>query len=130
MSNHLKKYRITKVVQEALPADSGFKNTNLEKLVFAWWATGRSGESLRITDVGRQAFDAANLEYYDFDIDSKSIKIKAAEFTLLLNKIKCPFFIGIKNNSSKSAYIRMYDSKIAMVVTLYGSFKDYLEALK
>ena len=47
-------------------------------------------------------------------------------------KIKCPYYFGVNKNDmkEKEAYIRLYDSKIAMMVQLYGDIHSYLESVK
>ena len=55
------------------------------------------------------------------------------EFTLKIGKlIKCPFYLGSKPKDSKTkAYIKVYDSKVAMMISLYGSnLQDYIIAME
>jgi hypothetical protein len=97
--------------------------------MFLWWHTGRQ-EGLRLTQVGMEAFKIAQIEYYDHEFiqDGKSYN----EFILDLNKkIKCPYYIGVNTikQKTKSFYIRLYDSKIAMLVKIYGTLQEYLESV-
>ena len=104
--------------------------------MFKWWATGRTGTGLRLTEDGMEAFTLADIEHFDFPVfaDKKFKGLKKEDlkkFTLNLGKkLKCPWYIGLKNQQAQSAYIRIYDSKIAMMITLYGSFLEYLESAK
>lgn len=129
MIDSYQKEKITKIVRDNLPDDSPFKTMDIQQLIFQWWSTGRQSQNLRLSDIGRQAFDHAGIAYYDFPVDTKKIEVTASQFAVTLKKIKCPFFLGIKSSSTKSAYIRIYDSKIATVITLFGSFHEYLESL-
>jgi len=127
MSDRLKT-KITKAVLAALPDSSTFKNVNIGHLLFRWWFTGRAGGTLRLTEEGKLAFTEANLEYFDFPLAPlKKVSISSKEYTLTIGKkISCPFYIGLKTESAKSAYIRIYDSKVAMLIQLYGTFNEYL----
>lgn len=101
----------------------------IEDIIFKWWFTGRQ-EGLRLTDEGVIAFQLADIEFYDheFKQDGQSYH----SFILELNKkIKCPYYLGVnKSNKFKSFYIRLYDSKIAMMLGLYGDLKEYLNSIK
>jgi len=125
------KVEITKAIYENLPAINPFKDSNTEQLIFRWWTTGRSSEGLRLSEEGKLAFTLAEIEYFDFPLFDQKIKkgdIVMSTFTINLGrKIKCPFYIGLKTNQAKSAYIRIYDSKVAMMIELYGSLKEYLD---
>lgn len=126
-----KKVKITEVVKEALPNYSAYKNLDIQFLLFRWFQTGRQGDNLRLTEEGKNAFAEAEISFYDFPFDIKSLSkknVNAKEYTLLLGKkIKCPFYIGLKTSQAKSAYIRIYDSKIAMLISLYGTLNEFIE---
>ena len=130
-----KKEKLTEIILDQLPNSSTFKTLPAEKTLMRWWVTGRSSENLRLTEEGKQAFDLAEIEHYDYplfteqelkDMD-KTFK-EGSRFTVKLKKIDCPFFIGKKTQFYKSLYIRVYDSKVAMMIGLYGSFTEYLES--
>jgi hypothetical protein len=127
---------LTQVLIDILEIDQSQPKNTINDLLFKWWATGRSGSGLRLTEDGMTAFSQAEIEYYDFPVFSngkyKDIKKEdLKKFTLNLGKkLKCPWYIGLKNQQPKSAYIRIYDSKIAMMITLYGSFLEYIESAK
>lgn len=124
-----KKELLTKTIYENLSATHPFKDISLDKLLFRWWATGRASDNLRLTEDGKLAFDLAEIQYYDFPLFiKKQNELKANEFTIKIGKkVKCPYYIGLKTNQVKSAYIRIYDSKVAMMMQLYGSFQEFLD---
>jgi len=124
---------ITKILVDILEIDISQPKNSLDDLTFKWWATGRTGSGLRLTEEGNKAFTDAEIEFFEFPLFKKGTdNMKANEFktfTLRLGKrLNCPFYIGIKNTKVASAYIRVYDSKIAMMIELYGSFTEYLNA--
>lgn len=122
------KIKITNVIFD-LCKDKLDPKVDIEKLYFSWWATGRTGNGLRLTEDGKHIFDILDIEYYDFPlhVTSSNYSNKIIE---LGKKINCPFYVGFHNQRYKSAYIRLYDSKVAMMVTLYGSVEDFLQATK
>lgn len=115
------------------------KDVDIEKIVFDWFVTGRQGSGLRLTDAGKSAFEYASIEHFDIDIEVENLNVKNArgapqkyqKFLLALNeKIQSPYYIGTKKIDSKMRpYIRLYDGKIAMMMTLYGDIYSYLESL-
>lgn len=130
----MNKESITRIVLENLPINHPWSDLPFEKIIFKWWATGRSNNSLRLTDDGRVAFELAEIAHYEYPLvnnDDQLEKIKFTGFTIELGKkVRCPFYVGNKSRLHKSAYIRLYDSKTAMLINLYGSFHDYLESKK
>lgn len=123
------KQKITEAVLAEIPKSHRiYHELPLEDVIFKWWFTGRQ-DGLRLTDEGVIAFQLAEIEFYDYNFvqDGKSYH----SFILELNKkIKCPYYLGAnKKDKSKSLYIRLYDSKIAMMIGLYGTLKEYLESI-
>lgn len=117
--------------------DFPWNNSEPDKLIFEWFVTGRRGDGLRLTDAGATAFAKAKIAHYTFDLkqDSKPfLPTKNWEsYAMLLNKkIHCPYYIGsgIDDKQKKKPYIRVYDHKIAMLMTLYGTVDGYLESVK
>ena len=123
------KNTITKIILENLPANNPWQDLPFEKVLFQWWVTARNKSNLRLSDVGKQAFDMAQIQFYQYNIN-----VEKSNFTKLMieygKKIKCPFYVGLKSHLYKSAYICVYDSKIAMLINLYGSFQEYIDSIK
>jgi hypothetical protein len=130
------KEQITEVVVGELPLSTKLDiGDNIDRLLTRWWTTGRQ-EGLRLTEMGDVYFRLAEIEFYNYELTS-DIEKNADDFTyrnflLSLNKkIKCPYFLGVNKVEGKNVpYIRFYDSKIAMMVQLYGSLKEYLNSIK
>ena len=126
-----KKQLITEAILKELSDDE----LDIDKVLFDWWFTGRQ-EGLRLTDAGMKALQKAQIEYYDheFKQDAKSIIDSHSYYSFistLSKKIKCPYYLGVnKIENKKTFYIRLYDSKIAMMVKLYGNLQEYLESIK
>lgn len=132
------KTEIINLILEEVKDDPDFpwKDLPVEKLVFSWFVTGRAGQGLRLTDSGKAAFERANIAHYDFDFKPPQSTRGAAswgKYTLVLDKkIKCPYYVGIRlaEKDKKQPYIRVYDHKIAMMMTLYGDFESYIGPVK
>lgn len=134
MSRLSKKEIITKIVFDSLPDKSSYHDLNIEKLSFRWFVTGRTGSGLRLTEEGLKGFTDANIEYFDFIINHsiKGLLINPSIFVMDLSKvIDCPYYLGIRKQDNKpEAYIRLYDSKTAILVNLYGNIDEYIVAKK
>ena len=126
MSNKPLKVSITEAVRKQLPSDT----IPLEKIISEWWFT-KSGESLRLSPMGDMMFRQAEIEFFDLPL-----KVKHESWNLFVTncgkKLKCPYYIGVNKNNTKLAepYIRLYDSKIAVLISLYGDIQSYLESIK
>ena len=128
----MNKETVTKVVFEQLPLEHPFKQQTLQQLQFLWWTTGRSSPSLRLSEEGKLAFDLASITFYDYplilDKDQKKT-FNHRKFALELSKkILCPYYVGLKTKNKNSAYIRVYDGKVAMLIAIYGNIWDYLQS--
>lgn len=121
------KQLITEKIIKELADDSVW---TVDDAMKKWWMTPRY-DGLRLTDMGDLSFRIAKIEFYNYDLilDSKTSWQNAI---LEMNKkIKCPYYIGVnKNKDSKKPFIRLYDSKIAIMVSLYGNIQEYLKSLK
>lgn len=127
--NYANKKKLTEIILNNLPSNSPWHNIDIDKLLFEWWFTGRNSNNLRLTDKGKEAFELAEIEYFDFDL--KLEKQEHTKFLLFVGKkLTSPYFFGLKNRFYKSVYIRVFDSKLAMLITLYGSFDEYLKTNK
>lgn len=132
MLNNLEtKLKITELVSSQIPKSLNYDLSGrlaANDLLTKWWFTGRSG-GLRLTERGDQAFKLAEIEFYEYEIPIGKIAITYHSFVLQLSKkISCPYYLDV--NKKGKFIIRLYDSKIAMMVSLYGNLQDYLESVK
>lgn len=90
-----------------------------------------SGDGLRLTPLGDKKFMEADIEFYVCPM--KVTQYTWYQFITDCNtKLKCPYFLGVnkKENEKAEPYIKLYDSKIAMMMTLYGDIQSYLESIR
>lgn len=131
------KQQITEAVLKEIPRQyTGDHELTIDEVIFKWWMTGRQ-EGLRLTDDGVVAFQLAEIEYYEHKIEKSMLApTKTGQswhsFILDVNKkIKCPYYLGVnKKDKQRAPYIRFYDSKIAMMVELYGDLQTYLDSIR
>ena len=121
---------ITEAVQNQLPATANDKSSIADSILTKWWASGRQ-DGLRLTEWGDMNFRLAEIEYYQADFKLREGTSHHAYLLELNKKIKCPYYMGVNKDGKKSfPYIRFYDSKIAMLVSLYGNVNEYLDSIK
>jgi len=133
---YLSKLKITKAVLKEIPTDlTEDHKLPIEQVVFKWWQGGRSSSSLRLSDHGYEAFTKAKITYYEFPLFSNKTDISGIlnnpnSYVLALSKkIKCPFYImKLRKDTKTEPTIRIYDDKIAMLMTLYGTLQEYLDS--
>jgi hypothetical protein len=125
---NLNKTKITEILYQNLK-DKLEPDIDVNKLYKRYWFTGRSTKNLRLTDEGKKAFEMLDVEFFEFHLNTDTDRFNYHVINIG-KKLKTPFWIGFKNRFYKSAYIRIYDSKTAMLITLYGSFKEYMETKK
>jgi hypothetical protein len=121
---------ITEAVQGQLPPIALDRNNTTDSILTKWWISGRQ-EGLRLTEWGDMNFRLAEIEFYQADFKMRENTSHHAYLLELNKKIRCPYYLGVnKDSKSKNTYIRFYDSKIAMMVELYGNINDYLDSIK
>lgn len=127
MSSLSVKQRITKAVLDQLVPTTD----SLDKIINEWWVT-KSSEGLRLSAIGDMQFRQAEIEFFDLPLEAVT-QANWHKFIIdCSKKIKCPYYIGVNKNPPKKsqAYIRLYDSKIAMMVQLYGDLPSYLDSVR
>jgi hypothetical protein len=93
-----------------------------------WWYTSATSDGMRLTDVGDLSFRQAEFEFYEI-VMALDRKMSFYQFiTELNNKIKCPYYIFTDHD--RVSKIRLYDSRIAMMITLHGGLFGYLRSIK
>lgn len=98
----------------------------LSSALRTWWVNLRSSGGLGLTTTGFQMFKDAKLEYYDFEV---SESMSAIYFIAVRcdRVIPCPYYLRY---IGRKRYITVYDSRVAMMIQLHGSFMSYLESLE
>ena len=121
---------ITEAVLAELPNNQQVDST-ADGLMMRIWMSGRQ-DGLRLTEYGDFIFRMAEIEYYQSDFKLREGTSEHSYVMEINKKIKCPFFLGVNKieGKKKQPYIRLYDSKIAMMIELYGNIVSYLDSVK
>ena len=121
---------ITEAVVGQLPAINNF--TTVEEAMKKWWFTGTSSDVLRLSEIGDMNFRMAQIEFYQYEFTPKAEDTYHSYMIDLGKKMRCPYYLGVNKVEGKKSkpYIRLYDSKIAMMISLYGNLDSYLKSVK
>ena len=121
---------ITEAVLAELPHNQSVDST-ADGLMMRIWMSGRQ-DGLRLTEYGDFIFRTAEIEYYQSNFKLREGTSEHAYVMEINKKIKCPFYLGVNKieGKKKQPYIRLYDSKIAMMIELYGDIVSYLDSVK
>ena len=121
---------ITEAVLSELPHNHTVDST-ADGLMMRIWMSGRQ-DGLRLTEYGDFIFRTAEIEYYQSNFKLREGTSEHAYVMEINKKIKCPFYLGVNKieGKKKQPYIRLYDSKIAMMIELYGDIVSYLDSIK
>lgn len=102
----------------------------LDAAMKMFWLDIRNEGGLRLTDMGDSFFKRADIESFEFPFRLQKITDKEPIYSyqnLMLDlslKLPCPYYIG--RHKPTEPYLTIYDSKIAMMINLYGDIYEYL----
>jgi|TARA_R110000744_G_scaffold66417_4_gene135825 hypothetical protein len=135
------KQEITQAILDSVPPGIGPipRGMPIGDAIFKMWLTGRGGQGLRLSDDGLLLFELAKLEYYDFELGlnpktmhQRRVIAPEAFVQEIIKKIQCPYYLGVHKIRGKKGdpFIRVYDHKTAMMITLHGNLREYLDSQK
>lgn len=99
----------------------------VEQAMRTWWLNPRKTGGLGLTESGFQAFLAAELESWDVDYQPKKFAGGFTLLTVLNKKMQCPYCL---HRTRGKIYIRIYDSRVYMLINLLGGLDEYLDSLQ
>jgi len=100
----------------------------LDQCMVLWWRNIRSTGGFGLTTEGDSRFQSAGLESWEFTDGIVQNSISAAAFSASLDKkMIAPYYAYFSN---KHKYLRVYDSRVATMMTLYGNVGEYLNTLE
>lgn len=104
-----------------------YTEADLHQAMVTWWQNIRSTGGFGLTYAGSQAFEKAELEFQEFD-NGASGYISNMAFSLLLDsKMVTPYYFYSDQRLKK---VKIYDSRIAMLVTLHDTIGHYLNTVE
>ena len=113
------KHKLTKRLIELLPEDH---KITLEEATVLWYTNIRNNGGFRLTQNGLLAMKILGLESWSVPLNDIKITMDKNLLLSLDRKLTWPYFIDYKKKE-----IVFYSSKEAVMATMYGSIKNWLD---
>ena len=117
----MSKSKLTKRLIELLPEDH---RITLDEAMLHWYTNIRNNGGFRLTVFGYQAMKILGLESWSVELTDIKITMDKTMLLDLDRKLTYPYFIDYKKKA-----IIFYSSKEAMMATMYGSIKNWLDQM-
>jgi hypothetical protein len=117
----MSKSKLTKRLIELLPEDH---KITLDEAMLHWYTNIRNNGGFRLTVFGYQAMKILGLESWSVELTDIKITMDKTMLLDLDRKLTYPYFIDYKKK-----VIIFYSSKEAMMATMYGSIKNWLDQM-
>jgi hypothetical protein len=115
----MSKHKLTLRLIELLPEDH---RITLEEAMVLWYTNIRNNGGFRLTLNGYQAMKILALESWSVPLNDIKITMDKNLLLALDRKLTYPYFIDYKKKE-----IIFYSSKEAVMATMYGSIKNWLD---
>jgi hypothetical protein len=115
----MSKHKLTLRLIELLPEDH---RITLEEAMVLWYTNIRNNGGFRLTQNGYQAMKILGLDSWSIPLTDIKITMDKNLLLSLDRKLTYPYFIDYKKTE-----IVFYSSKEAMMATMYGSIKNWLD---
>ena len=113
------KHKLTKRLIELLPEDH---QLSIEEAMILWYTNIRNNGGFRLTQNGFQVMKILGLESWSVPLNDIKITMDKNLLLSLDRKLTWPYFIDYKKKE-----IVFYSSKEAVMATMYGSIKNWLD---
>ena len=113
------KHKLTKRLIELLPEDH---RISIEEAMVLWYTNIRNNGGFRLTQNGFQVMKILGLESWSVPLTDIKITMDKNLLLALDRKLTWPYFIDYKKKE-----IIFYSSKEAVMATMYGSIKNWLD---
>jgi len=101
--------------------------SDVDNAMITWWQNIRSTGGFGLTYIGSKAFESAQIEYQEFDDGESSHVGNIRLSTDLDRKMTTPYYFY---NDQRRQKVKIYDGRIAMLVSLHESVGAYLKTLE
>lgn len=106
--------------------NTDYNQEDIKTAMKSWWTNIRENGGLRLSHTGSIYFSMAGLTHWDIDITKNKNLFKKAKYQILLGtRLPTPFYL----HSKTTPYIRIYDSRIVVLINLHGGLLPYLDTL-
>jgi hypothetical protein len=113
------KHKLTKRLVELLPEDH---RLSIEEAMILWYTNIRNNGGFRLTQNGLLAMKILGLESWSVPLNDIKITMDKNLLLALDRKLTWPYFIDYKKKE-----IVFYSSREAVMATMYGSIKNWLD---
>jgi hypothetical protein len=113
------KHKLTKRLIELLPEDH---RLSIEEAMILWYTNIRNNGGFRLTQNGLHVMKILGLESWSVPLTDIKITMDKNLLLSLDRKLTYPYFIDYKKKE-----IIFYSSKEAVMATMYGSIKNWLD---
>ena len=113
------KHKLTKRLIELLPEDH---RISIEEAMVLWYTNIRNNGGFRLTQNGLLAMKILGLESWSVPLNDIKITMDKNLLLSLDRKLTWPYFIDYKKKE-----IIFYSSREAVMATMYGSIKNWLD---
>lgn len=115
------KRKLTEELIKHLPHNENFNIGNVYSL---WWHNLRSGGGMRLTHIGYDVFcNKLELDHWSYPIEPKELDTRLV--MALDKKLQNPYYIRF--NKKMALEIIFFDSKEAVLASLYGNVKKFID---
>lgn len=125
MSKFADRDMITEKILSILTPEYSVKELHDAKVT--WWKNFRNTGGYGLTVAGARAFEQADLDFVEFDDGPSDVMLNNALGLLLDSKMVTPYYFYIADRRRK---IRIYDSRVVMLIGLYDTVSAYLQSLE
>jgi hypothetical protein len=101
--------------------------SDIDNAMITWWQNIRSTGGFGLTYAGSKAFESAQIEYQEFDDGESSHMANIMLSTGLDRKMTTPYYFY---NDQRRQKVKIYDGRIAMLVSLHESVGAYLKTIE
>ena len=113
------KHKLTKQLIELLPEDH---RLSIDEAMILWYTNIRNNGGFRLTQNGFQVMKILGLESWSVPLNDIKITMDKNLLLALDRKLTWPYFIDYKKKE-----IIFYSSREAVMATMYGSIKNWLD---
>ena len=125
MTKFANRDQVTAAVLRILTPD--YTEEDLHQANITWWKNFRRTGGLALTFKGTEAFRDALIDFEEYDIGTAGVVTGMGMAAVLANKMVVPYHFYIDEH--RTMKVKIYDSRVSMMVVLYGTVREYLETL-
>jgi hypothetical protein len=122
--------RRLEIIQRLMPQVPQTRQQSPDHAMLTWWANIRRDGGMRLTDLGYEIMhDILALESWELDLRDRDHKIFTKRLIIDLDrKLEWPYYIEVSVKRQRRRIV-FFGSREAMMATLYGDLKRWLDSI-